>query len=99
MNDEPALLENIKKLAEAKNYRIRLHAVRHMIEEGFYSPQKGQTDMSMVTRSKCWECGGQVRRKAVDQEFKKQDLKVKLSGPMRALRRGVLRASWGATRG
>ena len=35
MNDEPALLENIKKLVQARKYRIRLHAVRHMIEEGF----------------------------------------------------------------
>ena len=35
MNDEPASLENIKKLVDAKKYRIRLHAVRHMIEEGF----------------------------------------------------------------
>jgi hypothetical protein len=35
MSEEPALLENIKKLTEAKKYRIRLHAVRHMIEEGF----------------------------------------------------------------
>ncbi len=35
MNGEPALLENIRKLVNAKKYRIRLHAVRHMIEVGF----------------------------------------------------------------
>ncbi len=38
MNGEPALLENmenIKKLVGTEKYRIRLHAVRHMIEEGF----------------------------------------------------------------
>jgi hypothetical protein len=29
------LLERIKAAASAKRYRIRIHAVRHMIEEGF----------------------------------------------------------------
>jgi hypothetical protein len=33
MNGEPALLENIRKLVNAKKYRIRMHAVRHMIED------------------------------------------------------------------
>jgi metal-responsive CopG/Arc/MetJ family transcriptional regulator len=35
MNDGQELLENIKALVRAKRYRVRLHAVRHMIEEGF----------------------------------------------------------------
>lgn len=30
-----AILGSIKALIRAKKYRIRLHAVRHMIEEGF----------------------------------------------------------------
>lgn len=29
------LLEKIRALVSAKRYRIRIHAVRHMIEEGF----------------------------------------------------------------
>ncbi len=36
--------------------------------------------MSAVSKSKCSECGGQVRRKAISQEFEKEGLKVKLSG-------------------
>jgi hypothetical protein len=35
MNGERKLLENIKTLIKARRYRIRIHAVRHMIEEGF----------------------------------------------------------------
>jgi metal-responsive CopG/Arc/MetJ family transcriptional regulator len=35
MNGQQELLEKIKALIEAKKYRIRIHAVRHMIEEGF----------------------------------------------------------------
>jgi hypothetical protein len=35
MGEEPGLLERIKALIRARKYRIRLHAVRHMIEEGF----------------------------------------------------------------
>ena len=33
MKDE--LLSTIKKLVNEKRYRIKIHAVRHMIEEGF----------------------------------------------------------------
>jgi len=33
MNDE--LLTTIKKLVKEERYRIKIHAVRHMIEEGF----------------------------------------------------------------
>ena len=33
MNDE--LLATIKKLVKEERYRIKIHAVRHMIEEGF----------------------------------------------------------------
>ncbi len=35
MGKEHDILENIKALVSARKYRIRLHAVRHMIEEGF----------------------------------------------------------------
>lgn len=35
MNAERDLLETIRRLVEAKKYRIRIHTVRHMIEEGF----------------------------------------------------------------
>ncbi|HEY0544135.1 MAG TPA: DUF4258 domain-containing protein [Pyrinomonadaceae bacterium] len=35
MDDERELLEKIKTLINANKYRIRIHAVRHMIEEGF----------------------------------------------------------------
>ncbi len=35
MNSERELLEHIKALVGAKRYRVRIHAVRHMIEEGF----------------------------------------------------------------
>src|ERR1043165_1014742 len=35
MNGKQELLEKIKALLKAKKYRIRIHAVRHMIEEGF----------------------------------------------------------------
>lgn len=35
MADKPASLENIRKLILAGQYRIRIHAVRHMLEEGF----------------------------------------------------------------
>jgi hypothetical protein len=35
MNDERELFEKIKELIGARRYRVRLHAVRHMIEEGF----------------------------------------------------------------
>ena len=35
MSEVRELLERIKRLVKAKNYRVRIHAVRHMIEEGF----------------------------------------------------------------
>ncbi len=35
MPDTAALLNEIRSLIAAKNYRVRLHAVRHMVEEGF----------------------------------------------------------------
>lgn len=35
MPSEPALLERIAALARFGRYRVRLHAVRHMLEEGF----------------------------------------------------------------
>lgn len=35
MNSQQELLARIKGLIEAKKYRVRIHAVRHMIEEGF----------------------------------------------------------------
>lgn len=35
MESDQNVLEQIKSLVRAKKYRIRMHAVRHMIEEGF----------------------------------------------------------------
>lgn len=35
MSEEQELLSSIKTLLAAKKYRIRVHAVRHFIEEGF----------------------------------------------------------------
>ena len=35
MPDAPDLLDKLRILIEAKKYRVRLHAVRHMVEEGF----------------------------------------------------------------
>ena len=35
MTDENEVLERIKKLVKSGKYRIKIHAVRHMIEEGF----------------------------------------------------------------
>jgi hypothetical protein len=35
MNAERRLLEEIKGLVGSGQYRVRIHAVRHMIEEGF----------------------------------------------------------------
>jgi len=35
MGDEYAILESIKKLVISGKYRVRIHAIRHMIEEGF----------------------------------------------------------------
>ncbi len=36
--------------------------------------------MTKAVKSKCSECGGQVRRKTVTQIFEKEGAKVKLSG-------------------
>jgi YgiT-type zinc finger domain-containing protein len=36
--------------------------------------------MKKPVKSKCSECGGQVRRKTIAQEFEKEGTKVKLSG-------------------
>ena len=36
--------------------------------------------MRGMMKSKCSECGGQVRRKAIAQEFEKEGVKVRLSG-------------------
>jgi YgiT-type zinc finger domain-containing protein len=42
--------------------------------------QERQTHMKKPVKSKCSECGGQVRRKSIAQEFQKEGVKVKLSG-------------------
>lgn len=42
MDADPELLEKIRRLIAAQRYRVRIHAVRHMIEEGF-------TEENMVT--------------------------------------------------
>ena len=36
--------------------------------------------MNKPVKAKCSECGGQVRRKTIAQEFEKEGTKVKLSG-------------------
>jgi YgiT-type zinc finger domain-containing protein len=36
--------------------------------------------MSKLVKSKCSECGSQVRRKTIVQEFEKEGAKVRLSG-------------------
>ncbi len=36
--------------------------------------------MKRVAKSKCSECGGQVRRKTIAQQFEKEGVTVKLSG-------------------
>ena len=38
------------------------------------------TDVNKTTKSKCTECGGQVRRKTIAQEFEKEGVTVKISG-------------------
>jgi len=35
MADGRRLLDKIKRLVAANRYRVRIHAVRHMVEEGF----------------------------------------------------------------
>jgi len=35
MDGAQGLLTTIKALVSAKRYRVRIHAVRHMVEEGF----------------------------------------------------------------
>ncbi|MBI4444932.1 MAG: DUF4258 domain-containing protein [Acidobacteria bacterium] len=35
MNETPQLLSHIRILTDQKRYRIRIHAVQHMIKEGF----------------------------------------------------------------
>jgi hypothetical protein len=41
MGDEQELLGKIRDLVRRRKYRVRLHAVRHMVEEGF-----GEEDMT-----------------------------------------------------
>ena len=52
MSGQPELLTKIKGLIEAKKYRVRIHAVRHMVEEGF-----GEDDLieALVVRSRVLE--------------------------------------------
>ncbi len=45
-----------------------------------HAQQEGPTDMKRVAKSKCSECGGQVRRKTIAQQFEKEGVTVKLSG-------------------
>lgn len=35
MDVAPTLLAQIRRLLNARQYRVRIHAVRHMVEEGF----------------------------------------------------------------
>lgn len=45
-----------------------------------YARQEGPADMKRLMNSKCSECGGQVRRKIIAQEFEKEGVKIRLSG-------------------
>jgi YgiT-type zinc finger domain-containing protein len=45
-----------------------------------HAGQAGPTNMGRMTKSKCSECSGQVRRKTIAQEFEKEGVTVKLSG-------------------
>lgn len=36
MEHQNALLESIKQLVASNKYRVRIHSLRHMVEEGFY---------------------------------------------------------------
>ncbi|HEX5709660.1 MAG TPA: DUF4258 domain-containing protein, partial [Pyrinomonadaceae bacterium] len=35
MSAERELLEEVKRLIHSRQYRVRIHAIRHMVEEGF----------------------------------------------------------------
>jgi hypothetical protein len=52
MDEQQELLEKIKALIEAKKYRVRIHAVRHMIEEGF---TEGSMIEALMGRSRMLE--------------------------------------------
>jgi len=69
MAEARGVLDSIRALVRAKRYRVGLHAVRHMIDY-----------MKNLMKSKCSECGGEVRRKSIAQEFEKEGVKIKLSG-------------------
>ncbi len=45
-----------------------------------HAQQEGPIDMKRLAKSKCSECGGQVRRKTIAQQFEKEGVTVKLSG-------------------
>jgi len=52
MNSEQELLERLKRLIGERKYRLRIHAVRHMIEEGF--TEEGMVE-AVIGRSKILE--------------------------------------------
>jgi hypothetical protein len=52
MDDERELLEKIRSLMKARKYRVRIHAVRHMIEEGF---SEGNVFDAIIGKSKIIE--------------------------------------------
>ena len=52
MYGQQELLAKIKTQIEAKKYRVRLHAVRHMIEEGF---GEGDIIEALIGRSRILE--------------------------------------------
>lgn len=48
MGNESQLIERIRRSVEFKKYRIRIHAVRHMIEEGF-----DERDLTQAMAGRC----------------------------------------------
>ncbi|MGH9853541.1 MAG: YgiT-type zinc finger protein [Blastocatellia bacterium] len=39
-----------------------------------------QSKMENIRKSPCSDCGGQVRRKAISQEFEREGIRIKISG-------------------
>jgi hypothetical protein len=56
MIDDEELLPRIRSLLSARKYRIRIHAVRHMVEEGFTehdiinSPRREKQNFGRLSR-------------------------------------------------
>ena len=79
MNEQRVLLSNIRGLVKAKKYRIRIHTVRHIIEEGF-----SEQDLidAMLGRSRILEDYPEERRCLVVGYFR---LSEKVRCPLHAV--------------